>query len=322
MASKYNLEKILSSLPAIIEIAKKYNYSISIKTLRKILNLKSNRETIYLINHLCMITNNISGSPENFLNVFYEGGKVFFVKDSLLELDQFFFPLTERDLKNLYSILKKNPILLRKIYLSENEKTNEKSQEEIKKIFKQAIQDKKIVIFLYKKMNSYLAEIKKIIPIKLEELYSVFYIMGYDLNEKKSSKYKIYRSDRIIKIESLIENNRRIKFKDIPNKSIAEIIHSQTIPEKEIVFAYDPLIEINLKKELNFRKLNQTIKVENKEWKIGKIKTKFPEFFIEKVIYFIKFIYILKPKEMNLKIKEYLENLKNKLIKNSNKNDL
>lgn len=314
MASKYNLEKILFSLPAIIEIAKKNNYTISMKTLRKILNLKSNKETIHLINHLCMITNNISGSPENFLNIFYEEDKVYFVKNSLLEFDKFSLPLTEIDLKNLYSILKKNPLLLKKFYLFESERTELNTKEEIRKIFEQAIQEKKIVIFLYKKMNSYIGEIKKIIPIKIEDLYNVFYIMGYDVNERNEPKYKIYRSDRIIKIDKTIENNRKIEFKDIPKKSIAEIIHSQAIPEKEIVFAYHPSIEINLKSEISFEKLNETKKIDQNEWYIGKLKTKFPEFFLEKAIYFIKFIYILEPKEMNLKIKEYLENLKNKLI--------
>ncbi|MFN3604044.1 MAG: WYL domain-containing protein [Leptonema sp. (in: bacteria)] len=313
MASLSNLEKILTSIPVLIKIAEKNNNQIPIKSLVKILKLKSQKEAISLVNHLCMITNNIFGSPLNFFNIYYEDNFIYLDNNSYLSFDRIRFPLNKKDMENLYEILRDDPnffnALLKKFQFEDIIDIDYNSYKDKIKIFEEGIQKKNQIIFLYKKLESAFLEQKKIIPIQIENMYNSYYILGYDLKEKSDSKYKIYKLDRVIQILKVLEYQNKIQFDSINREFFLEFIKKTNKPEIEIVFAYHPNIELNLRNYLDFHTIEGSIEIENLTWKIAKVKTKFPEYFFEKSIYFAKWIYILKPEDLNLKIKKHFEKI-------------
>ncbi len=317
MPSLNSLEKVLSAIPVLIELAKRNHYVLPLKTIQKILNLRNRKEAISIINHLCMITNNVLGSPLHFFNIYYEKEFVFFDPRGFLNLDKINLPLNEKDLQNLRTLLSEDKKLwnhlIKKINLDILLETSQSWQESILTLIEKAIQQTQQVWFNYKKLNASTVELKKIIPLKIQKYYDNHYVIGYDLQSKDDIQYKFYRIDRILEIVKIVKNQRKLEVKLDQIDSLTKILKNINAPQEEIIFAYEPTIEINLQNYITFFQLPESIEFENKKWLIGKIKTKFPNYFLEVAIYFAKWIYVIKPTIYNEKIKEHYKKILTKL---------
>lgn len=317
MPSIHNLEKIISALPVLLELAKRNNYVLPIKTIQKILNVRNQKEVISIINHLCMITSNVLGSPLDFFNVYYEDEFVYFDSKTFPSIHKINLPLDERDLENLKIALSEEKelwkYLIKKIDLDIFLEIDQYKQDTILKLFTKAIGENEQVWFYYKKLNSSTVELKKIIPLKIHKNYENYYIFGYDLQGKNDLTYKFYRIDRIIEVVKVVKNQRKLNLSVEKIESLTQMLNYVDKPEEEIIFVYDPSVEINLKNYITFHKVQHTLELENRTWWMGKIKTKFPNYFLEIAIYFAKWIYVIKPKTFNEKIKDHYKKILERL---------
>ncbi len=321
MASRGNLEKIITMIPALLEYAKEnQNDGISIKEFKKTWNLRSNKEVFTILEASMEILNHSNIEISYLINK----QKIYFslpenISNRKIKLQ---LPLNIKDLELLNEVLKDYPEILEKViqkfpftFIKDKEIMNP-----LKKEIEECITynqnssntKKKEVIFLYKKPLHLHLEVKKVIPLSIKEIKNSFYIAGYDVLDLNI--IKTYKLERIISITKIIETQLPISYNNNEIELYFEKILKNQNTAQTIIFAYHPCIEINFQNIFEFEKIPNTIySIKDDEWKLGKIVTEFPNAFLEKVIPFVKFIYIVEPKELNSKIQEYCKKILNRL---------
>ncbi len=314
-----NLEKVITSFPVLIHRIQTKNH-ISLSEVKEIFDLKTEKEAAIILQSALKIVyyndyqiypSKTKGKKQKTIMVDLPKKKKSFVQ----------LPLNHQDLILLDKILSNEPELLRNIikkfdfHVESTQELLNQHKEFLTKIVEfntKAIKNfnsrKKEVYFYYKKPLQKI-ELKKVIPIAIREVIKNFdYMLGYDIYNLEY--LKIYRLDRIISIHKIIETNIDLKYDE---KLIQDTFDRLTkIDQKTITikFAYDPQIEMNFENIFDFVKIpDESFSIKGEKWHVGKIITYFPESFLEAVIPFAKFIYIIDPKELNQKIANYYKEL-------------
>jgi len=314
-----NLEKVITSFPVLIHRIQKKN-QISLSEVKEIFDLKTETEAASILQSVLKIVyyNDYQIYPSKTKG---KKQKTIIVdlpkkKKSLVQL-----PLNQQDLILFDKILSNEPELLKNIIkkfdfhiensqelLNQHKEFLTKIVEHNTKTIKSSNSKKKEIYFYYKKPLQNI-ELKKVIPIAIKELIKNFdYIVGYDIYNL--DYLKIYRLDRIISIHKTIETNIDLKYDE---KLIHDTFDRLTKIDQNTItikFAYDPQIEMNFENIFDFVKIpKESFSIKGENWHVGKIITYFPESFLEALIPFAKFIYIIEPKELNQKIANYYKEL-------------
>ena len=314
-----NLEKAITSFPVLIHRIQKKN-QISLSEVKEIFDLKTETEAVIILQSALKIVyyndyqiypSMIKGKKQKTIMVDLPKKKKPFVQ----------LPLNQQDLLLLDKIFSKEPELLKDIikkfdfHVESSQELLNQHKEVLTKVIEhniKAIKDsnskKKEVYFYYKKPLQKI-ELKKVIPIAIREVIKNFnYMLGYDIYNLEY--LKIYRLDRIISIHKTIETNIDLKYDDKLIHDTYERLTNMDHKTIMIKFAYDPQIEMNFENIFDFVKISEeSFSIKGENWHVGKIITYFPESFLEALIPFAKFIYIIEPKELNQKIANYYKEL-------------
>lgn len=322
MASQIHLEKLFLSIPLLLKVIEKER-KISFSDFKKLFDIHTNKELFKILE---VISNLIYDKLSGYLLIEtkHDKKKESYIYFELPDKEKPFvlLPLNNRDLELLIDILSEDPQLLEKIINifpfitkghSENVEILKENLKELclhnQNIFFDPKQKKKEVHLYYKKPLSQNLQLKKIIPLSLRQLKNLDYIIGYDI---KDAKLKIYRLDRILYMGRIIETmlNIPLNLSDLEDVWNSFIKINQNVIQ--IRFVYHPTIEINLKNYYDFEILEKKeYRIENENWKIGVVETAFPDSFLEKILPFAGFVYILEPKDLNSKIVEYFKKVLN-----------
>lgn len=170
----------------------------------------------------------------------------------------------------------------------------------------------KRVAFLYRKPLSLNTELKKVIPVGLENHFHVDYLAALDYKDNRTEPVlKIYRLDRIVEIYGQLEiknpypTGSLSSLQEQIRKKFQETFENADSSETvRIEFLYDPQVEMSLKNYVVFEERGEE-KFRNSIWKKGSAVTKFPEHFLDMLIPFAGFVYIAEPEKYNNTIKNY-----------------
>ncbi|MDW7976815.1 MAG: hypothetical protein RMI35_09670 [Leptospiraceae bacterium] len=328
MASKKNIIKYLSALAVVIEILKRKESknkkpSISVKKLKEILATKNKNE---IENFISQLNDFLEDYHYNIDFYTSKNGMKLIFNVPVKFFSNLRLPLTMEDFEIIANFISNENLLrkLLKIYPIKfiDRYRIEELEEKLSEIVafnKKAIQSelpdslKKIVEFYYKKPASTHVELKKIIPIDTTSYQNIKYIVGIDY-KFSTEDIKLYRLDRIVKFDPQ-KNQLKTQMKisidyQLLESKVQEIlqkIDSEAV--MEIIFLYDPIVELNLSNQWNFEILDKAQTINEREWKMGRIRTIYPSSVIETFIPFARFVYILEPKEVQRNFLGYFENI-------------